>query len=113
LYALTQEGCDKTTKILIKRFKGPEIYIPTAFTPNGDQRNDSLKVFPVGIKSFGHFTVFNRFGNVVFTTTDFTKGWDGKQNGKLSDSGTYIAVAEAVDYLGKPMIKREIVLLIQ
>ncbi len=113
LYALTKEGCDKTSRILVKRFKGPEIYIPTAFTPNGDQRNDSLKVFPVGIKTFGHFTVFNRFGNVVFTTTDFTKGWDGKQNGKPADTGTYVAIVEAVDYLDKPMMKRELVLLIQ
>jgi gliding motility-associated-like protein len=113
LYSVTKEGCDKTSKILIKRYKGPDLYIPTAFTPNGDNKNDVLHVLAVGIKSFGRFTIYDRWGRVVFNTTDATKGWDGILKGQKADSGTYVAVAEAVDYHGSPMIKKEMVILIR
>ena len=64
--------------IKIKVYMGPEIYVPTAFTPNGDNLNDVVKAIPVGMKQFNYFVIFNRWGQKVFYTTDPSKGWDGQ-----------------------------------
>lgn len=106
LYAITKEGCDRSTHITIKRFAGPELYVPNAFTPNKDGHNDALIVKAVGIKSFGYLAVYNRFGNLVFRTTQPTQGWDGTINGQPATPGTYVYITEAVDYKNTP-IKRK------
>ncbi|MCW3089851.1 MAG: domain containing protein [Ferruginibacter sp.] len=113
LDAITKEGCDSHTKILIRRYKGPALYIPTAFTPNGDGKNDLLKVFPVGIRSFAYFAVFNRFGQQLFFTKDYGKGWDGCFRGNKQDPGAYIAIASAVDYKGSIIVQKLSVLLLR
>jgi hypothetical protein len=77
LEALTDKGCDSHSKIFIKRYKGAELYIPNAFSPDGDGSNDVLKIFPVGIKTFKFFAVYNRYGQEVYRTSDYTHGWDG------------------------------------
>ena len=113
LDALTKEGCDSHSKILIRRFKGPELYIPSAFTPNGDTRNEMLKVFPVGIKAFHYFAVYDRWGELLFKTSNYNHGWDGNYKGRQMPSGTFVAIAEAVDYRGKKMMKKLLVTLIR
>jgi gliding motility-associated-like protein len=113
LNTLSKEGCDSRSKILIRRYKGPELYIPNAFSPNGDITNDILKVFPVGIKSFGYFSVYTRGGQRIFHTTDYTRGWDGTFKGAKLDPGTFVVVATAVDYKGNPMFKKGTVVLLR
>ncbi|MEO6730865.1 MAG: PKD domain-containing protein [Ferruginibacter sp.] len=113
LATYTKEGCDAYTQILIKRYKGPELYIPGGFTPNGDLKNDVLRVFPVGIKSFNYFAVYDRLGNLVFHTTDYTKGWDGTLKGHPAGPGTFVAIALAVDYKGKVLRNKVSVVLIR
>jgi gliding motility-associated-like protein len=113
LDAITNEGCDSHSRILIKRYLGPDIYIPTAFTPNNDLLNDVLKAMPVGMKSLSYFAVYNRLGQRVFYTTDFTKGWNGLINNVPADTGAYAAIAQATDYTGKTFIKRVAVVLIR
>jgi gliding motility-associated-like protein len=112
LDAITDKGCDSHTRILIKRFKGPELYIPSAFTPNADGLNDVLRVFPVGIKSFSSFAVYDRYGQKMFSTTDYNEGWDGRFKGKPVNPGTYVAYATAIDYHGIPMINKVSVVII-
>lgn len=89
----TAEGCQAKDTILIKTFKGPAVYVPSAFTPNGDGRNETLKPVYVGIRELKQFVVFNRWGQVVFSTTDMQKGWTaGRQ-----PEGTYVWLIRAVD----------------
>ena len=66
----------------------PEIYVPTGFSPNGDNNNDLFYVLGREVKEF-HFTVYNRWGQIVFETNDQTAAWDGTQNGKPVQSGVY------------------------
>lgn len=113
LDAVTDKGCDSHSTIMIKRFLGPQLYIPTAFTPNGDGVNDVLRVFAVGMKSFNFFSVYNRAGQQIFYTTDLQKGWDGTFKGNKQDAGTYIVYATATDYAGKPLIKKSTVIIIR
>ena len=65
-------------------------YIPNAFSPNGDLKNDVFRPLLFGnIQSF-HFAVYDRWGGLVFDTTEPGKGWDGKMNGILKEAGTYV-----------------------
>ncbi|MCK5028485.1 MAG: gliding motility-associated C-terminal domain-containing protein [Bacteroidales bacterium] len=69
----------------------PTVYIPQAFTPNDDGINDLfLPVFSFLPKEY-ELKIYNRWGNIVFETSDPTKGWNGKQsNGKPAPAGSYI-----------------------
>jgi gliding motility-associated-like protein len=102
----TPAGCKGSDEIKIKVYKGPEIYVPTAFTPNRDGRNDLLIPVPVGIKEFKFFRVFNRWGEMVFNSSDPTKGWDGSIIGKGQSVGVFIWVAEGIDYTGKLVTRK-------
>jgi len=113
LYTITEKGCKKQTQILIKRFSGPELYIPTAFTPNNDGLNDRLKVFPVGISSFGFFAVYDRWGQLIYRTTNYHDSWDGTLNGKPLATGTFVYIAQAIDYRGRRLFRKGTVTLIR
>lgn len=64
-------------------------YIPTAFTPNHDGKNEIFKPAIFGNVTKYNFIILNRYGSVVFNTTDITAGWDGTFKGKEADTGTY------------------------
>ena len=74
-------------------------YIPNAFTPDGDEFNNSFKpVFTSGIDPYDFtLTLFNRWGEVVFESKDFSVGWDGTYHNKLSREGTYLWTVEFKD----------------
>ncbi|WP_431210509.1 Ig-like domain-containing protein [Puia sp. P3] len=59
------------------KFAMINIYVPKVFTPNNDGTNDLLKPILVGIQTFRYFSVYNRWGNLIFTTEDPNRGWDG------------------------------------
>ncbi len=68
----------------------PKMFMPTAFTPNGDGKNDLLKPLYFGKLNSCKFILFNRYGQKVFETTDCTQSWDGKVKGLLQNTGTYV-----------------------
>jgi len=71
------------------------IGVPTAFSPNGDGVNDELRVLGQGISRM-KFRVFNRYGQLVFETYRQEEGWDGTQNGKELDPGTFVYTLEVI-----------------
>ncbi len=73
----------------VKVFYESTINLPNAFSPNGDGVNDVWKPVIQGIINISQWQVFNRYGQQVFSSTDFTKGWNGKQNNKYVPVGTY------------------------
>lgn len=111
--ANTAENCVGNASIIIKVFKGPEIYVPTAFSPNGDSKNDILKSLPIGLKEFKYFAVFNRYGEQVFYNTNPVNGWNGKVRGKEQNTGNYVWIAEGVDYKGNKIKRKGSVILIK
>lgn len=64
-------------------------FVPDAFTPNGDGKNDKAKVLFKGDFMLKRFAIYNRFGQQVFETSIIGDGWDGMYNGKPQDLGTY------------------------
>ncbi len=111
--ASTANGCVGLDNIKIKTFKGPDIYVPNAFSPNNDKLNDLLKPILIGMKSLHYFTIYNRYGQVLFTTSTENAGWDGSFNGKLQAMGGYVWIAEAVDYKGNIIQRKGVTLLVQ
>ncbi len=99
LTVTTAEGCVAMDSVMIKTFKGPAIYVPTAFTPNGDGKNEVLKPLYVGIKELKQFAVYNRWGQAMFSTKDMNKGWEGR----TAPSGTYVWLVKAVDAVNRPV----------
>jgi gliding motility-associated-like protein len=79
---------DTITAQTVHVVANPEVYIPNTFTPNNDGFNDVFKVRGPQFESF-YFAVYNRWGQLVFETTDITQGWDGIYNGKLADPGVF------------------------
>ncbi|MEI9947257.1 MAG: PKD domain-containing protein [Chitinophagaceae bacterium] len=105
LYAISDKGCVRQSDIFIKRYAGPSFHMPTAFTPNRDGKNDEFRIFPVGIKQFTSLAIYNRYGQLIFFTKDYFKGWDGTHNGMPVGSGNFVVIAKAIDYRGSPMME--------
>jgi gliding motility-associated-like protein len=101
LTVTTAEGCIDTSSVRVKIFKGSAIYVPTGFTPNSDGRNDILKPMYIGIKTVSYFTIYNRWGQKVFSTNDLNTGWDGTFDGQKSDTESFGWILKATDLIGK------------
>lgn len=69
---------------------GQGFFMPTAFTPNGDNLNDILKPYIPGGSVMEDFRIYNRWGQVVFSTDISGEGWDGRFKGAQQPSGTYV-----------------------
>jgi gliding motility-associated-like protein len=110
--ARTANGCIAQDDIKITVYNGPEIYVPKAFTPDGNGINDILKAVPAGMREFHYFNIYNRWGKLMFSTTDPNRGWDGKLNGNIQSSDTYIWMAEGIDYNGKIVYRKGTVIII-
>jgi gliding motility-associated-like protein len=109
---ITTNGCKATDNINIKVFTKADIYVPTAFTPNGDRDNDVLRPILVGIKELKHFTIYNRYGEIVYKTSTPKAGWNGFINGKMQNTGSYVWVAEAIDFKGNILFRKGMATLI-
>lgn len=76
LTVTSENGCTDTTSIRV--FIGDHLfYAPTAFTPDGDDRNEVWKPSVLGAREYS-LDIFDRWGHAVFSTTDPSQGWDGK-----------------------------------
>jgi gliding motility-associated-like protein len=97
-YKLGNTGINSVSNIADATPK-PILYIPTAFTPNGDGINDLFFAKGEGIKKFS-LTVYNRWGEIVFYSDDINKGWDGSFDGEKilnTDVFSYHVKAYGVD----------------
>jgi len=92
-------GCSSIAPVHVLIATRPDIEVPKAFTPT-QATNNKLVPFPVAIKAFKSFTVYNRWGNLVFQSTDATAGWDGTYKGVITFMDTYTWYAEGYDELG-------------
>jgi gliding motility-associated-like protein len=90
----------------------PYIFIPNAFTPNGDHQNEVLYVRTLYAES-AYFAVFNRWGERLFETTDLNQGWDGTFRGTLSAPGVYVFLVEIKCFDGRTFTKKGNVTLIR
>ncbi|HUC79260.1 MAG TPA: PKD domain-containing protein, partial [Flavisolibacter sp.] len=107
-------GCTDDATMLVKIFRtNPRVFVPTAFTPNGDGRNEIVAPIAVGLSKLDYFRIYNRWGQLVFQTTVNGKGWDGKIGGKEQSTSTYVWIVKGTDYTGKTVFEKGTVTLIR
>ncbi len=98
--ATNEDGCVDTDRVTITVKKDRPIYIPNAFSPNGDGINDYLNVYPgIGITQIKTFKIFTRWGALVYSNDNFMpeyedEGWDGYFKGRIMNQGVYIYYLE-------------------
>ena len=103
-------GCTSTDTVCIKTFcPEAEVFIPNAFSPDGDGINDILFVQGRGLKLIKSFRIYNRWGEMVFEKTNFTPGdkqygWDGRIHGKPATPDVFVYVCEAICERSVPAI---------
>jgi len=101
-----KDGCSGEDSVHITIVDLTDIYVPTGFTPNNDGRNDNIKPF-FGTKfELREFSIFNRWGTRIFTSSKRGEGWNGKINGVEQDPGVYIWVLKFIDDKGKPLERK-------
>jgi gliding motility-associated-like protein len=111
----TARGCTSTDSIQVNVNIGDAeggYLLPSAFTPNGDNKNDCF-----GVKTWGwlkdlQFTVFDRWGTTIFATTDPSKCWDGTFNGSPQGTGAYVYSITATTICG-PIVRKGTIVLIR
>jgi len=83
-----------TATDIVRVYIYPDVYVPTAFSPNNDGLNDTW--FIPALRAYSEFTVsiYNRYGQLIFYTKNNAKPWDGKFNGMLQASGAYVYVVD-------------------
>lgn len=107
-------GCVARDTINVKVFKlKPDLYVPNAFSPNNDGKNDVFMPIPIGMKSLTYFKVYNRLGQLIFSTNKINKGWNGTFKGSPQSSGVFVWMAQGIDYLDKTVTKKGNVSLIR
>ncbi|HMH23732.1 MAG TPA: gliding motility-associated C-terminal domain-containing protein [Puia sp.] len=88
------DGCTSTetsdTIRVMTRSCSFGIHFPNAFTPNKDGHNDLFRPVVTGNPVVWHFSIYNRWGQLVFETSDPRKGWDGTRDGQDQQSGGYV-----------------------
>jgi gliding motility-associated-like protein len=101
------EGCAAQDSVTVRVFKtGAAIFVPTAFTPNGDGQNDVLLPVAVGLKSFEYFRIYNRWGQLIFSTNRTGTGWDGAVHGQEQATGVFVFMAQGIDYAGNKIFTK-------
>jgi gliding motility-associated-like protein len=102
-----QNCCFNSDTTYVKLF---EYYAPSAFTPDGDGKNDVFRLIGLYRNIKLNLYIYNRWGELVFTSDNLDLGWDGKVKGEPSQVGTYVWIAN-IKFLGQDIVtKSDIVL---
>jgi len=108
----SEVGCgSSSSSALVKVYK--DVYVPTAFTPNNDGKNDVFRVTAADNYRRFKLLVYNRWGQVIFETADINKGWDGKFRDVQLASDVYIYYMEIITASNKKIMKKGTVTLIR
>lgn len=95
LIVIAANGCTDTT--VVRTDLNVHLDLPTAFSPNNDNKNDDLRLIHHGIKELYEFKIYNRWGQLVFDAkNDLNAVWDGTLNGARQDAGIYVAHVKAM-----------------
>ncbi len=89
------------------------IDVPTAFSPNGDGVNDYIYVAARDLEKLVEFKIFNRWGEVVFSTDNIDAAWDGNYNGMPQNPDNYAFVIKAITKCGKEVFKKGYITLLR
>ncbi|HTB51939.1 MAG TPA: gliding motility-associated C-terminal domain-containing protein [Ferruginibacter sp.] len=107
LSVTTTNNCTDSSDVIVQVYD--KIFIPNAFAPDG--KNNIFRIPQSIIFTLENFSVYDRWGNRVFMTSDRTKGWDGRIDGQNASAGNYVYVISGSDPRGKVLVKGTVLLL--
>lgn len=113
LHVISPFGCYGDTTIKIWVVPNAAFFVPTAFTPNGDGRNDIFRPVPIGYRSLAYFRVYDRWGELLLESNSWEKGWDGTYKGQKLDAGVYYWEIATINRFGATEKKKGDVTLIR
>ncbi len=99
LIAANQYGCIDSARTRLEVRMPEGVYVPNAFTPNGDSNNDNFSVAAYNIDEF-HIDIFNRWGKIIYSSKDPFFQWDGSYNGIPVANGVYVYSLKAIGIYG-------------
>ncbi len=111
-------GCTSRTSTLIRVSTALNVFVPEAFSPNGDGVNDYFTIYSNQIESIHRLQIFDRWGNRLFVQENFTPGienigWDGTANNKELNPGVYVFAAEVIYLNGEERVVKGDVTLVK
>ncbi|HRG27353.1 MAG TPA: gliding motility-associated C-terminal domain-containing protein, partial [Chitinophagales bacterium] len=80
----------------------PGIHSPNAFSPNGDGFNDVYKPILLAC-NLNEYSIYDRWGEQVFVSSNIDNGWNGFINGKEGELGAYVVIISATSFKGDPL----------
>jgi len=107
-----ENGCSAADTAWVPVAPCCDVFLPNAFTPNGDGKNDIYKAIAKGPQQAFDFRIFNRWGNLVFMTSKDKEGWDGTCNGQPAELGSYYYILR-YDCAGEGRILKGAVMLVR
>ena len=101
IFVSDESGCTQTASVVVEVDRNRNVYIPNAFSPNGDATNDEWQIYTgPGVRSIDFVQVFSRWGELMYEATDVplnpfgqAPGWDGTFRGRIVEVGTYVYIA--------------------
>jgi gliding motility-associated-like protein len=112
VFVTNECGCIDSSSVLVNVAKDCEVFVPKAFSPNGDGSNDVLFVRGFWIDKI-EFVIYNRWGQEVFKTNTVGEGWDGRINGVLSTPDVFAYYVKATCRSGEEIVKQGNITLLQ
>lgn len=109
----TAIGCVTVDTQQVQSIKEVKVYVPTAFSPNNDGRNDLLRPILLGVKELKYFRVFNRWGQMVYNQQGTGRGWDGNVGGQSQGTALFVWMMEAVGLDNRRYFQKGTVLLVR
>ena len=113
VFVTSAYGCTGYDTMKVEVVGQPSFFVPSAFSPNGDGKNDYFRPLAVGYRELNYFKIFDRWGQMVYFSKSFETGWDGTFNGKKMDLGTYFWEIGYTDRFGKPGTRKGDVTLVR
>jgi gliding motility-associated-like protein len=113
-FEIYKHGCIVAeTEVILEQQKCSPVVFPSSFTPNQDGINDIFRPNPEGRANAFKMQIFNRWGNLLFVSTDIHQGWNGEHKGQMLPVGTYYWVADILTEDNKVTLQRGYVSLIR
>lgn len=100
-YVTTEFGCMDTAEVTVRVDPEFTFYIPSAFTPDADGKNELFAGYGIGIVDY-QMTIYNRWGDQIFQSNEYDYRWDGTVNGHQVQKGVYIYQFDLLDVKGEP-----------
>jgi len=112
LMANSAVGCGSdSASVKIKVYT--DIYIPSAFTPNGDGKNDRFRIIAANNYKQFKLVIFNKMGGIIYSTTDINNSWDGTFKGEQQPAGTYVYSVVITTASNKKIVKKGTIILLR